>query len=82
MGRTAPDFTGEQAVSATVRGIPLTASFSGVPAEHGGTAFEIRFHLSEEAATLSFRTIQNGLFDVTGASIENASRLNPGQNNG
>ena len=60
----------------------MTASFSGVPAEHGGTAFEIRFHLSEEAATLSFRTIQNGLFDVTGASIENASRLNPGQNNG
>ena len=36
------------AISATVPGIPLTASFSGVPAEHDGTAFEIRFHLSEE----------------------------------
>ena len=70
------------AVSATVEGVPLTASFSGVPAEHDGTAFEIRFHLSEEPATLSFRTVQNGLFDVTGASIEKASRLSPGKNNG
>ena len=71
------------AVSATVRGVPLTASFSGVPAEHdGAAAFDIRFHLSEEPATLSFRTVQNGLFDVTGASIEKASRLSPGKNNG
>ena len=31
---------------------------------------------------MSFRTVQNGLFDVTGASIENASRLSPGKNNG
>ena len=69
-------------VAPTLEGMPLTASFSGVPAEHDGTAFEIRFHLSEEPATLSFRTIQNGLFDVTGASIEKASRLNRGKNNG
>ena len=34
-------------------GIPLTASFSGVPAEHDGTAFEIRFHLSEEPTASS-----------------------------
>ena len=62
--------------------MPLTASFSGGPAEHDGTAFAIQFHLSEEPATLSFRTIQNGLFDVTGASIEKANRLSPGKNNG
>ena len=42
----------------------------------------MRFHLSEEPAGLSYRTVQNGLFDVTGGSIEKASRLNPGQNNG
>ena len=63
-------------------GVPLTASFSGVPAEHDGEAFDVRFRLSEEPATLSFRTVQNGLFNVTGGSIEKASRLNPGQNNG
>ncbi len=70
-------------VSATVPGIPFTASFSGVPAEHDGTtAFEIRFHLSVEPAGLSYRTVHNGLFDVTGGSIEKASRLNAGKNNG
>ena len=72
----------EQAVSATVRAIPFTASFSAVPAEHDGTAFEIRFHLSEEPAGLSFRTIQSALFDVTGGSIKKASRLRPGKNKG
>ena len=71
-----------EAVSATVPRVPFTASFSGVPAEHDGTAFDIRFHLSAEPAGLSFRTVQNGLFDVTGGSIEKASRLNAGKNNG
>ena len=71
-----------KAVSATVPGVPFTASFSGVPAEHDGTAFDIRFHLSAEPAGLSYRTVQNGLFDVTGGSIEKASRLNAGKNNG
>ena len=71
------------AVSATVEGVPLTASFSGVPAEHdGATAFDIRFHLSEEPAGLNYRTVQNGLFDVAGGGIERASRLTPGKNNG
>ena len=72
-----------KAVSATVRGVPFTASFSGVPAEHGGAAaFDIRFHLSAEPATLSYRTVHNGLFAVTGGSIEKASRLAAGKNNG
>ena len=75
------------AVSATVQGVrvtvPFTASFSGVPAEHDGTtAFEMRFHLSAEPTSLSYRTVQNGLFHVTGASIEKASRLNAGKSNG
>ena len=74
------------AVSATVPGVvtvPFTASFSGVPAEHdGSTAFEMRFHLSAEPTSLSYRTVQNGLFNVTGASIEKASRLTAGKNSG
>ena len=73
----------DEAVSATVRGAPFTASFSTVPAEHdGSTAFDIRFHLSAEPAGLSYSTVQNGLFDVTGGRIENASRLVGGKNNG
>ena len=72
-----------RAANATVRGGPLTASFSRVPAEHdGATAFDIRFHLSVEPAGLSYRTVQNGLFAVTGGSIEKASRLSAGKNNG
>ena len=72
-----------QAVAATVPGIPFTAAFSGVPAEHDGTtAFDIRFHLSAEPASLSYRTVKNGLFDVTGGSIEKASRLVAGKSNG
>ena len=71
------------AVSATVEGVPLTASFSRVPAEHDGTtAFDIRFHLSEEPASLSYRTVHNGLFNVAGGRIERASRLVAGKNNG
>ena len=72
-----------RAATATVRGVPFTASFSGVPGEHdGATAFDIRFHLSVEPAGLSYRTVQNGLFDVTGGSIEKVSRLVAGKNNG
>ena len=71
------------AATASVRGRPFTASFSGVPAEHdGATAFDIRFHLSAEPAGLSYRTVHNGLFDVTGGSIEKACRLVRGKNNG
>ncbi len=61
----------------------LIASFSGVPREHdGATKFSVRFHLSEESAGLSFRTVHNGLFDVTGGEIVKAKRLTRGQNNG
>ena len=73
----------ERAATATVRRVPFTASFSGVPAEHdGAAAFDIRFHLSAEPAGLSYRTVHNGLFSVTGGSIEKASRLAAGKNNG
>ena len=64
-------------------GDPFTASFSGVPAGHDGeTVFDIRFHLSAEPAGLSYRTVQDGLFEVTGGSIEKASRLVAGKSNG
>ena len=84
----------EQAAQATIPGtasvepppppeVPLTASFSGAPAEHTGNgSFDLQFRLSEEPAGLSYRTVHNGLFDVTGASIGRAWRLQKGNNTG
>ena len=84
----------ERAAQATIPGtapaeppppppVPLTASFSGAPAEHTGSgSFELQFRLSEEPAGLSYRTVHNGLFDVTGASIGRAWRLQRGDNTG
>ena len=70
-----------RAASATVRPRPLSASFHSPPAEHDGTnPFEVRFHLSEEPAYVSYRTVRDALFTVTGGRMANASRLNPGKN--
>ena len=81
-----------QAADATVPGtsstapppaVPVTASFSGALAEHDGTgSFELQFRLSEEPAGLSYRTVQSGLFDVSGGSIGRAWRLQNGNNAG
>ena len=63
--------------------MPLTASFSGAPAEHDGTGpFELQFRLSEAPAGLSYRTVQSGLFDVSGGTIGRAWRLVRGNNAG
>ena len=54
-----------------------------MPSEHDGTSpFELRSRLSEASAGLSYRTVQNGLFDVTGATIGRAWRLQKGNNQG
>ena len=72
-----------QAAEATVPGVPLTASFSNVPPEHDGTSpFELRFRLSAAPAGLSYRTVRNGLFDVSGGTIGRAWRLQKGNNEG
>ena len=61
----------------------LIASFSRVPTEHDGASqFFVNFHLSEEPDGLSYRTVHNGLFDVTGGEIVKAKRLTRGKNNG
>ena len=72
-----------QAAEATVPGVPLTASFSNVPPEHDGTSpFELRFRLSAAPAGLSYRTVRNGLFDVSGGTIGRAWRLQRGNDTG
>ena len=55
---------------------PLTASFSGVPAEHdGSTPFALDLTFSEEPQGLSFKTVRDSLFTVTGGAITRAKRL-------
>ena len=67
----------------TVPLMPLTASFSGTPTEHDGTSpFELQLRLSEEPAGLSYRTVQSGLFDVSGGTIGRAWRLVRGNDTG
>ena len=54
---------------------PLTAQFIGMPKRHDGAAaftFELRF--SEELA-LSYRTLRDAAFDVTGGTVRGARRL-------
>ena len=60
---------------------PLTGSFSGAPPEHDGTnAFVLNLAFSEEPDGLSYKTVRDTLFTVTGATVEKARRLNPPSN--
>ena len=59
---------------------PLTASAHGVPASHDGSAaftFELRF---SEEFPLSFRTLRDHAFTVTGGEVVKARRLEAGKN--
>ena len=69
------------AVSATVRGRSFSASFSRVPPVHDGSpTFTLAFSLSHEPDPMSFVTVRNSLFDVTGGAIEYVRRVRRGQN--
>ena len=69
------------AVSATVRGRSLSASFSRVPPEHDGSStFTLAFSLSHEPDPMSFETVRDSAFDVTGGAIEYVRRVRTGQN--
>ena len=72
----------EGELSATVPGplgpsVPLTASLSGVPAEHDGqTPFELTLTFSEEVG-MSYTTVRDNLFTVSGGTIPRVRRLDP-----
>ena len=70
--------------SATVAGPPadpLTASFSDMPGEHTGDAFTFRLTFSEEP-DVSYRTLRDEAFDVTGGVVRKAKRRQSGSNVG
>ena len=59
---------------------PLTASLENKPASHNGVdafTFELRF---SEGVKLSYKTLQNHAFDVTGGSVTKAQRLDKPSN--
>ena len=60
---------------------PLTGSFSQAPAGHDGESrFTLRFTLSEEPNRLSYRTVRDSLFEVSGGTIAKANRAVAGSN--
>ena len=59
----------------------LTAAFDSVPEEHdGSTAFWLELEFSDEPEGLSFHTVRNDLFTVTGGTIKRAKRIESDSN--
>ena len=70
--------------SATVAGPPsepLTAKFEDMPAEHTGEAFTFGLAFSEEVV-LSYKTLRDEAFEVTGGAVRKAKRQEQGSNRG
>ena len=73
---------GTQAATGTIRNrpvAPLTASFSGVPAEHNGSEFTFDLSFSENVAA-GYARIRDHAFSVNGANIKKAQRKTQGSN--
>ena len=81
-GNAAASFSGQSVTNDTQEADPLTASVSGVPASHDGSAsftFELRF--SEEPADgFSYKTLRDNAFTVTGGEVVKVRRLEKGKN--
>ena len=61
----------------------LTASFTGVPAEHAGPGTEFAFQLTfSENPKLSYKTLRDHSFTVTGGEVRKAKRRQQGSNVG
>ena len=67
-------------VSTVVR---FTAAFGSFPPEHdGSTKFTLHLRFSEEPAEMSYKTVRDTLFNVTGGEVKKARRLNAPSNRG
>ena len=55
---------------------PLTASFEGLPAEHDGSRFSFQLEFSEHIK-MSYRTLRDNAFTISGGRITRAKRNNP-----
>ncbi len=69
------------AATAAVANPPLTASIHSAPESHdGSTAFTFELWLSENIESLSYTTLHQHAFTVTGGSVSKARRLEAGKN--
>ena len=71
-----------ETAQATVPGQPFRATLVGVPPEHDGSnSLDLELHFSHEPTEdLSYRTVQDGLLDLTGVTIDRVWRLDQGVN--
>ena len=70
-------------IGASASAAALTAAFVAVPPEHDGqSAFTVELHFSEAPAQMSYRTVRDTLFNVSGGDVKKARRLNPPSNQG
>ena len=68
-------------IAASTGAAALTGAFVAVPPEHDGqTAFTVELRFSEAPAGLSYRTVRDSLFVVSGGRLEKARRLEPPSN--
>ena len=66
--------------SVAARPSPLTASISAAPGSHDGQfTFDLRF---SEGFSISYKTLRDHVFTVTGGEVTKARRLNPPSNVG
>ena len=79
-GATLEDADATGTVTDVPSAVALTASFSSVPPEHDGQAFTLHLVFSEEPPGLSYRTVHESLFTVTGGRVTKARRLAPPSN--
>ena len=78
-GRIADSFSGLLVANNTA-GAPLTASVHGVQASHDGSAaFTFELHFTEELP-VSYKTLRDHAFTVTGGEVTNAKRKDPPSN--
>ena len=59
----------------------LTASFANVPADHNGSNFTFQLNFSENVEA-GYARIKDDAFTVSGATIDSASRITQGSNQG
>ena len=80
---TLGDATATGTIEDDDEGPPLTASFSGMPAEHGGAGTEFSFSLSfseEPDDDFSYVTLRDHAFSVSNGDVSKARRQQSGSN--
>ena len=80
-GATLADGEASGTVTDAAEAAALTGAFREVPAEHDGTdAFTVELRFSAAPAGLSYKTVKDSLFQVTGGHIDKARRIEPTSN--